>query len=117
MPNPPSNFTQAGNQFAKKARGLRRGNFNNSNVRTLQSKLNARGYKLITDGDFGDKTRAALKSFQRSNNLNPSGILDFNTKSKLGLGSKGIHKSNFNPPRDFSAAAAQMLRNRAKSRR
>jgi peptidoglycan hydrolase-like protein with peptidoglycan-binding domain len=38
------------------------------------------------DGRIGPKTRAALKAFQESNGLKPTGQLDNQTAEKLGLG-------------------------------
>lgn len=44
-----------------------------SAVLQLQQMLNAKGYKLTEDGDFGDKTEAAVKAFQKANNLEVDG--------------------------------------------
>jgi cell wall-associated NlpC family hydrolase len=43
-------------------------------VKTLQRLLNAFGYNLIIDGDFGSKTKSALESYQKSKNLVIDGI-------------------------------------------
>ena len=53
-------------------------------VRILQKKLNAKGYKLTVDGIFGDKTLEAVKDFQKKNNLEVDGIVGKNTWAKLG---------------------------------
>ena len=47
---------------------VRYGMFNNKYVKIAQQKLNAKGYKpaLVTDGDFGPKTLAAVEWFQRT---------------------------------------------------
>lgn len=58
----------------------------NAQVRNMQRLLLARGYNLGrygTDGDFGDKTLAAVKAFQRNNNLGVDGIVGKNTWNKL----------------------------------
>lgn len=42
-------------------------------VKKLQQALNAKGYKLTEDGDFGAKTEAAVKAFQKANGLEVDG--------------------------------------------
>lgn len=42
-------------------------------VKKLQQILNAKGYKLTEDGDFGSKTEAAVKAFQKANGLEVDG--------------------------------------------
>lgn len=42
-------------------------------VRKLQEMLNAKGYKLTEDGDFGSKTEAAVKAYQKANGLEVDG--------------------------------------------
>ncbi len=49
----------------------------------LQSRLNFVGSSLKTDGIFGSKTEAAVKQFQRENNLKVDGIVGPNTWSVL----------------------------------
>lgn len=43
-------------------------------VKTLQRLLNAFGYKLTVDGDFGSKTKSALEAYQKSKKLVIDGI-------------------------------------------
>ena len=43
-------------------------------VKTMQKRLNAFGYKLTEDGDFGSGTETALKDFQKKNKLTADGI-------------------------------------------
>lgn len=51
----------------------------------LQNLLNARGFNPgPIDGIFGTRTRAAVISFQRSQNLNPDGIVGVRTWTALG---------------------------------
>ena len=42
-------------------------------VKILQQTLNGKGYKLTEDGDFGNKTEAAVKAFQKANGLEVDG--------------------------------------------
>jgi len=44
-------------------------------VTLLQTKLNAAGYKVTTDGSFGPGTAAAVKQFQATKNLTPDGVV------------------------------------------
>ena len=57
---------------------------NSEVVKTLQKKLNAKGYKLTVDGIFGEKTLLAVKDFQNKNGLEVDGIVGKNTWAKLG---------------------------------
>lgn len=55
-------------------------------VRTLQHELNAAGSArpaLVLDGDFGRRTEAALKRYQTSRGLEPSGLVDAPTRAAL----------------------------------
>ena len=55
-----------------------------SDVRTLQTMLNALGYSCgRADGKFGDRTRAAVMAFQRRNGLKVDGIVGRATKTRL----------------------------------
>lgn len=54
-------------------------------VRQLQIKLNAQGYQLVIDGDFGSRTLAAVRDFQRKNGLEADGIVGSATRKALGL--------------------------------
>ena len=38
-----------------------------NDVITLQQQLNAKGAKLVCDGDFGGATESALKAYQKKN--------------------------------------------------
>lgn len=49
-------------------------NSTGSAVIALQRQLNAHGQKLVTDGDFGTLTKAAVESFQRSKSLTVDGV-------------------------------------------
>lgn len=54
-----------------------------SDVRELQKKLNENGYSLEVDGQFGSKTQAAVKDYQKKNNLQVDGIAGKNTWGSL----------------------------------
>lgn len=64
---------------------LKKGSKNNQ-VKTLQRILYAMKYNLgdnPMDGDFGKKTDAAVRHFQRTNKLDETGIVDAKTWGKL----------------------------------
>lgn len=61
---------------------LRRGDHGDA-VRTLQQALNRFGYGLVVDGDFGPKTDAAVRAFQRSQGIGVDGIVGPITWSRL----------------------------------
>ena len=44
-------------------------------VKLLQERLNAKGFTVRTDGDFGQGTEDAVEQFQASCGLNPDGIV------------------------------------------
>lgn len=52
-------------------------------VRTLQQLLNKAGVKCATDGDFGQKTEAAVKDFQSKVGLEPTGVVNHKTWAKI----------------------------------
>ena len=54
-------------------------------VKTIQNLLIKKGYQLIPDGDFGDKTKNAVIDFQIKNNLGSDGIVGPKTLEKLYL--------------------------------
>ena len=62
---------------------LRRGD-KNASVSLLQTKLNAAGYQVGTDGDFGPGTDAAVKQFQAAKGLTADGIVGPRTWAALG---------------------------------
>lgn len=55
----------------------------NHPVHTLQYLLRARGHSLTVDGDFGPKTDAAVRAFQRDKGLAVDGIVGPNTWTAL----------------------------------
>ena len=60
-----------------------------SDVTELQKLLNQNGYTLDVDGDFGEKTQAAVKDYQQKNNLDVDGIVGNNTWGALTKASTG----------------------------
>lgn len=70
-------------------------------VKSLQERLNALGYDLGTaDGDFGNKTKAAIELFQKQNNLSITGVADaalqellFSDKAKEAPITRKLNKS------------------------
>lgn len=68
---------------------LREGDRGNK-VRLLQYLLINEGYPLSADGNFGNATAAALRSFQRENGLAKDGIAGINTYRKLLLADAAV---------------------------
>lgn len=63
---------------------LKKGTSNTGGTRDLQKFLNEkRGEKLVIDGQFGDATEAALKSWQRAAGLAPTGTVGVKTRARL----------------------------------
>jgi peptidoglycan hydrolase-like protein with peptidoglycan-binding domain len=54
-------------------------------VRKVQQTLTDRGFRTGADGIMGPRTQAALKKFQRSENLEPTGQLNRQTLVALGI--------------------------------
>ncbi len=54
-----------------------------SDVKKLQQTLNNHGYKLAVDGQFGSKTQAAVRDYQKKNGLQVDGIVGKNTWGSL----------------------------------
>ena len=52
-------------------------------VKQLQELLIKKGYKLIADGDFGNKTLEAVKDFQSKNGLKVDGVVGIKTMEIL----------------------------------
>ena len=61
-------------------------------VETLQLNLVAIGYSIEADGDFGAKTEAAVKDFQKKYNLEVDGIVGQQTKDKMSEVIKALTK-------------------------
>lgn len=70
---------------------LKRGSSNKNCVKALQRQLKKCGYyvtykgrRLLIDGVFGYYTQLAVRSFQKKKKLKVNGVVDNNTKAKLG---------------------------------
>jgi len=55
------------------------------NARSVQRALREGGYRIAVDGKIGPKTRAALREFQSDHGLTPTGEVNNQTLTKLGL--------------------------------
>ena len=56
-----------------------------AHVKSAQEALNKHGAQLAADGKMGPKTHAAIRDFQKSNNLKVTGKLDSATQKALGI--------------------------------
>lgn len=52
------------------------GSLEPSEIKEAQEALKDKGYSVDVDGVFGEKTAAAVKEFQKDNNIEATGILD-----------------------------------------
>jgi peptidoglycan hydrolase-like protein with peptidoglycan-binding domain len=60
-------------------------------VKELQSKLDHKGYKTSDSGQLDEETQAALRKFQKSEHVSPTGLPDYDTLRRLGLDPKKIY--------------------------
>lgn len=68
------------------SRVLRKGLEDDGDVRKLQAALNhVLGLALKEDGDFGERTEAAVRDFQEKKGLVPDGVAGHATRSLLGI--------------------------------
>lgn len=85
---------KAGLDVADNTPTLRRGSQGDA-VEELQALLNAKyGYDLEVDGNYGSKTEAAVKDFQKKHGLTADGVVGPKTWRALGV------TGNSNPPTD-----------------
>lgn len=77
-----------------------------SDVKELQTLLNEEGYNLSVDGIWGGKTDAAVRSYQKKNNLAVDGIVGTNTWGSLYKGKQSRQKppkpSTSDTPKSYS---------------
>lgn len=60
-------------------------NFTKSKILCVQNKLNQEGYNVgIADGILGKKTKTAIRNYQESMGISPTGVLDIETLNNLG---------------------------------
>jgi putative chitinase len=71
-----------------------------SDVAELQRELNASlgGPKLVVDGDFGPRTRAAVEAFQREHHLTVDGIVGPETRAALAHHAPKKKPTHHEPP-------------------
>ena len=69
-----------------------------SAVRELQEALNRHGYHLDVDGVFGNKTEAAVRSYQKMNGLKLDGIAGDETWGSLMKSSAAMEEVSAEPP-------------------
>ena len=72
-------------------------------VKELQRLLNASGYSLDVDGQWGDKTEDAVRKYQKQNGLTVDGIVGTNTWGSL-YGTNTSNTTNTQPtePKSYS---------------
>ena len=58
---------------------LKKGMYNNSEVKNMQHMLSALGYNLVVDGDFGEGTKVVVFEFQAKEGLVVDGLVGDNT--------------------------------------
>ena len=78
----------------------------NDNVAVIQETLNAFGYGLTVDRDFGPKTKSAISNFQKRNGLLGSGVIGNKTIKFLGI--KVVEKQMSNQAEVFEIASKEI---------
>ncbi|MCB9638266.1 MAG: peptidoglycan-binding protein [Myxococcales bacterium] len=96
-----TNFAPAMTQSVEGGNNIRRG-AEGPAVRELQEALNRNGAGLQADGDFGPRTQAAVRDFQRQNGLQADGIVGPRTLEALQR-SNGAAPTQPNAPADPAA--------------
>ena len=64
-------------------------------VKYCQERLNAKGFHVSTDGDFGPKTDLVVRQYQASENIRPDGVVGPNTWKHL------LVETSAQPPKDL----------------
>lgn len=71
----------------------------NDEVRKLQTRLIELGFRdLVIDGDFGETTEKAVRTFQTSHNLDPDGEVGINTAIALNRADAAVAPQPLSPP-------------------
>lgn len=81
-----------------------------SAVKQLQEALNRHGYSLDVDGVFGDKTKAAVRSYQKKNGLKLDGIAGDETWGSLMNSTAAMEEMTAPAPTVSSATSAALER-------
>ena len=68
----------------------------------LNSITTNQGEKILENGVFTRQTRMRIMDFQRSNNLNPTGILDSSTLTALNRVYRSVFSNNSVMPEQYS---------------
>jgi peptidoglycan hydrolase-like protein with peptidoglycan-binding domain len=74
-------------------------------VKQVQQALQAKGHGAGTSGVMDDKTREAIRAFQKANGLTMTGTVDDKTAQALGVSTKSSKGSATSGSRDSSGAA------------
>ena len=75
-----------------------------SDIKQVQQALKAKGHDAGTSGVMDDKTREAIRAFQKSEGLTMTGTIDDKTAKALGVSSKSSSGSGASGSRDSSGA-------------
>ena len=78
--------TMPAKTMAKKSSGgVKKAKMADAKVMAVQEALVKQGYKVKVDGMMGQKTRSALRRFQKKNKLKATGRIDESTLARLGV--------------------------------
>ncbi len=67
------------------------GMLDDKSVKELQSALDKRGFKTSDSGELDEETQAALRKFQKHEQLAATGLPDYDSLRKLGLNPKSVY--------------------------
>jgi phospholipid transport system substrate-binding protein len=82
----------------------------NEEIKRLQAALKSKGEDPgAIDGIMGEKTAAALRAFQKANDLKVTGALDDQTAAKLGIEKRRLVRDAMSPRYDFQEMAERVL--------
>jgi len=76
-----------------------------SDIKQVQQALKAKGHDAGTSGVMDDKTREAIRAFQKANGLTLTGTVDDKTAQALGVSTKSSSGSGASGSRESSGAA------------
>ena len=81
-------------------------------VRDVQHTLKSRGLRVGVDGIMGPRTQAAIRQFQKSENLEPTGQLNRQTLIALGIQQPDVHAAEPRYSTEVIRSVQQTLNNR-----
>ncbi len=67
------------------------GMLDDKSVKELQSALDKRGYKTSDSGQLDEQTQAALRKFQKHEQMAATGLPDYDSLRRLGLNPKSVY--------------------------